>query len=173
MVLSVHTFLFADLCDYTGDSWLYGDEWSAEVAVGFQELCRELAAEEGAEYVKSIGDGAMVRADDPDQALRVAQKIRAASEERGYPQLRIGLDSGPAIARAGDWWGTTVNTAARVTKEAGPGELLITDRVRAAAWHCDGLRFVEAGERQLKGLPDCAVHAALEVAALAFTPALA
>ena len=37
MVLSVHTFIFADLCGYTEDTWLYGDDWSADVAVGFQD----------------------------------------------------------------------------------------------------------------------------------------
>ncbi len=172
MVLPVYTFLFADLCDYTEDTWLYGDEWSAEVAVGFQGLCRVLAAEEGCEYVKSIGDGAMVRAADPDQALNVARRIRAVSAERGYPHVRIGLDTGPAIPRAGDWWGTTVNTAARVTQEAAPGELLITGRVRAATLDSEELRFVDCGERQLKGLPDCAVHAAVEVAAHVYAPAV-
>lgn len=173
MVLPAHTFIFADLCDYTEDTWLYGDDWSAEVAVGFQELCRDLADDEGCEFVKSIGDGAMVRALDCDQALRVAWRIRAVGAERGYPQIRIGLDTGPAVARAGDWFGTTVNTAARVTKEADPGELLMTDRVRAAAHQFDELEIVERGERSLKGLPDCEVHAAVEIGARAHVPVFA
>lgn len=171
MVLPLHTFLFADLCDYTEDTWLYGDEWSAEVAVGFQELCRELAADENCEYVKSIGDGAMVRAADCDQALRVARRIQSAAAERGYPHIRIGLDRGPAIPRAGDWYGTTVNTAARVTKEAAPGEMLMTERVRTSVFDCHELEIVHRGERSMKGLPDCTLHAVLDAAAL--EPALA
>lgn len=167
MVLPLHTFLFADLCDYTEDTWLYGDEWSAEVAVGFQELCRDLAAdEEGCEYVKSIGDGAMIRAAECDQALRVACRIQSAAAERGYPQLRIGLDTGPAVPRAGDWYGTTVNTAARVTKEAGPGEMLMTERARTSAFECPEFEIVRRGERSMKGLPDCTLHAAFDAAAL-------
>jgi adenylate cyclase len=163
MVLPLHTFLFADMCDYTEDTWLYGDDWSAEVAIGFHELCRSVVAEEGGEYVKSIGDGAMIRAVDCDQALRVARRIRALNAQRGYPELRIGIDTGPAVPRDGDWWGTTVNRASRVTKEAAPGELLLTERARAAALGCDELQIVDRGERMLKGLPDCALHAALEV----------
>jgi adenylate cyclase len=171
MVLPLYTFLFADLCDYTEDTWLYGDEWSAEVAVGFQELCRELAADEGCEYVKSIGDGAMIRAAECDQALRVARRIRSTGDERGYPRVRIGLDTGPAVPRAGDWYGTTVNTAARVTKEAAPGEMLMTERARTSAFECHELAIVGRGERSLKGLPDCTLHAAVDAAAL--QPALA
>jgi adenylate cyclase len=165
MVLPLHTFLFADMCDYTEDTWLYGDDWSAEVAVGFHELCRAVVAEQGGEYVKSIGDGSMIRTADCDQALRVARRIRALSAERGYPELRLGIDTGPAVPRDGDWWGTTVNRAARVTKEASPGEVLLTERARAAALGCEELQIVDRGERMLKGLPDCALHAALEVEA--------
>jgi adenylate cyclase len=171
MVLPLYTFLFADLCDYTEDTWLYGDEWSAEVAVGFQELCRELAADEGCEYVKSIGDGAMIRAAECDQALRVARRIQSAVADRGYPQIRIGLDTGPAVPRAGDWYGTTVNTAARVTKEAAPGEMLMTERARTSAIECHEFEIVDRGERTMKGLPICTLHAAVD--AMALEPALA
>jgi adenylate cyclase len=160
MVLPVYTFLFADLCDYTEGTWIHGDDWSADVACGFQELCRELVEQEGCEYVKSIGDAVMVRADDSQQALRLALRLRAGAAERGYPQLRIGIDTGPAVARGGDWYGTTVNTAARVTKEADPDELLLTDRARAAVLADEKLETIERGLRALKGLPDCAVHAA-------------
>jgi adenylate cyclase len=173
MVLPVHTFLFADLCSYTADTWLYGDDWSAEVAVGFQELCRDLAADEDCEYVKSTGDGALVRAADCDQALRLARRIQAESEARGYPHARIGIDTGPAVPRAGDWYGTTVNTAARVTAQAEPGEMLLTERARASALGCSELEIVTRGRRSLKGLPECTLHAAVEVAALALRPVLA
>ena len=86
MVLPVYTFLFADLCDYTEWTWINGDEWSAEVAVGFQELCMDLAAEESCEFVKSSGDAVMLRAADGERALRLARRIHAASAERAYPQ---------------------------------------------------------------------------------------
>jgi class 3 adenylate cyclase len=160
MVLPVYTFLFADLCDYTEGTWINGDDWSAEMAVGFHELCMRLAAEEGCEFVKSSGDAVMLRAGDSERALRLAERIHAATAERGYPQVRIGVDTGPAVARAGDWWGTTVNTAARVSKEAAPGELLMTERARAAAVGSCDVETIERGHRSLKGLPAIRLHVA-------------
>ena len=159
MVLPVYTFLFADLCDYTRWTWINGDEWSADVAVGFQELCKDLAAEESCEFVKSSGDAVMLRAADGERALQLARRIHAASAERAYPKVRIGIDTGPAVPRAGDWWGTTVNTAARVSKEAAPGEVMMTERARAAAFDSDELETHAVGHRPLKGLPKCGLHA--------------
>jgi adenylate cyclase len=161
MVLPVYTFLFADLCDYTEATWIYGDEWSADVAVGFQELCMDLAAEECCEFVKSSGDAVMLRTADGEQALRLARRIHAATAARGYPKVRVGIDTGPAVPRAGDWYGTTVNTAARVSKEAAPGEFLMTERARAAAFDCPELETHMLGDRPLKGLPKCRLHAAV------------
>jgi class 3 adenylate cyclase len=158
MVLPVYTFLFADLCDYTEGTWIHGDDWSAEVAVGFQELCMDLAGEECCEFVKSSGDAVMIRTADGEQALRLARRIHAAATARGYPQVRVGIDTGPAVPRAGDWYGTTVNTAARVSKEAAPGELLMTERARAAAFDCPELQTHALGYRPLKGLPECRLH---------------
>lgn len=159
MVLPVYTFLFVDLCDYTEGTWLHGDDWSAEVAVGFQELCRRLAAEE-CEFVKSAGDAVMLRAASSHEAVRLAERIQTACAERGYPEVRIGIDTGPAVPRAGDWYGTTVNTAARISKKAAPGELLMTERARAAAVGAGELRTVERGHWSLKGLPKMTLHAA-------------
>jgi adenylate cyclase len=170
MVLPVYTFLFADLCDYTESTWLRGDEWSAEVAVGFHELCRDLAAEECCEFVKSSGDAVMIRTANGEQALRLAQRIHSATAAHDYPQVRIGIDTGPAVPRAGDWYGTTVNTAARVSKEAGRGELLMTERARAAAFDCPELQTHLVDDRPLKGLPRCRLHSA---AGLSRVPELA
>jgi adenylate cyclase len=161
MVQSVHTFLFADLCDYTEQSWRHGDDWSAEVAVEFHELVRDLAVEESCEVVKAIGDAVMVLAPEPSDAVRLAQRIHASSSSAERLQVRMGIDTGPAVPRAGDWYGTTVNTAARVAEAAIPGQLLMTDRAREAAGEAQ-LESVEGERRALKGLPDCLVYAALD-----------
>jgi adenylate cyclase len=153
----MYTFLFADLCDYTAYTLRYGDQRSAELAVGFHELVRRLAGEEGCELVKVSGDAAMVRAPAGEQAVMLAQRIHANAEEHGYPKIRIGIDTGPAVPLGGDWYGTTVNTAARVAEAAAPGELLMTDRARA---QLSGVETVAQGRFQLKGLPACSLHAA-------------
>jgi adenylate cyclase len=161
MVVLCNTFLFADLCDYTEHSFRHGDEFAAELAVGFHVLVRELAEDERCEVVKAIGDAVMVRAIDVADALRLADRIHASIRHLGYPPVRIGIDTGPAVPRAGDWYGTTVNRAARVAEAAGPGEMLLTDRARAALGACSSeVQIVSCGVRQLKGLPQSRLHAA-------------
>jgi adenylate cyclase len=160
MVVALNTFLFADLCGYTERSLRYGDDYSAEVAVGFHELVRVLAGEECCELVKGSGDAVMVRAGECEQAVRLARRIHARTTALGYPQVRIGIDTGPAVPAHGDWYGTTVNTAARVTEAAEPGELLMTDRAREAVSESPDVQTVTRGTRPLKGLPKCLLHAA-------------
>ena len=157
MVITINTFLYADLCDFTEYTWHHGDDVSADLAVGFHELVRTLAEAASCEFVKAVGDAVMVRANHCEDAIRLACRIRSHSKARGYPPLRLGIDTGPAVARAGDWYGTTVNTAARVAEAAEPGELLLTARARDAAQ----IETVHRGLRELKGLPVLELHAAI------------
>ena len=60
--------------------------------------------------------------------LRVALELVAAAEEEDLPQLRVGLAAGSAVRRAGDWFGSPVNVASRVTAVARPGAVLVTNR---------------------------------------------
>ena len=164
MVVPFHTFLFADLCGYTEYTWLYGDDRSADLAVGFHALVRDLAQEEHCEFVKAIGDAVMVRAANCEQAITLAHRIHAEMRQLGFPPVRIGIDTGTAVARDGDWYGTTVNRAARVAEAAEPGELLLTERAHAAALENGAVEVIDRGSRPLKGLPDCPLHAALAAA---------
>lgn len=159
MVLAQHTFMFADLCDFTEYSWRYGDERCAELAISFHDLLARLAAEAGCELVKTIGDAVMIRAGDPDAAVRLAQRIHTAISGAGLPAVRIGLDTGTAVEHGGDWYGTTVNTAARVCKQAAAGEMWMTERTSAAIHGVIELPIRPRGEHSLKGLPDCLLHA--------------
>jgi adenylate cyclase len=161
MVVKVNTFLFADLCGYTEYTCRHGDDHSAELAVGFHKLVRTLAEDERCEFVKAIGDATMVRAEDCEAAVRLAHRIHEATAKRGYPAVRIGIDTGPAVPRDGDWYGTTVNTAARVAEAAAPGELLLTERAHASVIAAGLVETVERGAHSLKGLPDCVLHASL------------
>jgi adenylate cyclase len=158
---AIETFLFADLCGFTEYTWRHGDRLAADLAIGFHHRVRELAAEEGCNVVKSMGDAVMVHSGDCRVALRLACRILDLSRLDGYPPIRIGLDSGPAERREGDWYGSTVNVAARVADAATPGELLMTDRARTAAAGAESVRLISRGVRQLKGLPDSSLHAAV------------
>ncbi len=162
MVLTQHTFMFADLCGFTEYAWRFGDERSADLALSFHELVDRLAHEAGCELVKTIGDAVMVRADDPLDVVRLAQRIHLAVGQLGLPQVRVGLDTGSAAERRGDWFGTTVNTAARVCKQGGAGEIWMTERTSEAIRGILELVLVDCGRHPLKGLPDCLLHAATE-----------
>jgi adenylate cyclase len=156
----LETFLFADLCGFTEYTSRYGDEAAADLAIAFHERVRQLAAEFGCSVVKSIGDAVMVHSTDPRVAARLGCRILALSATHGYPPISIGLDCGPAVQRHGDWYGSAVNTAARVTDVAGPGELLVTERARTAIADTVSIELAPRGVRHLKGLAPFLVHAA-------------
>ena len=158
------TFLFADLCGFTEYTCRHGDELAADLAIAFHERVRELAADEGCDVVKVIGDAVMVHSVDCRAAIRLACRILALGELDDCPPIRIGVDSGPAVQRDGDWYGSTVNAAARVADAAIPGELLLTERARTAVAGTLAIKLVARGVRHLKGLPAFPVHAAAAAA---------
>ncbi len=158
---SCETFLFADICGFTEYTYRHGDGLAADLAIGFHRRVRELAAEEGCNVVKSIGDAVMVHSKDCRVALGLACRILALSRVEGYPPIRIGLDSGPAVRRDGDWYGSTVNVAARIADVATPGELLMSERARTAVAGTPSVKLVPCGTRRLKGLPESSLHAAV------------
>jgi class 3 adenylate cyclase len=157
MVFRFHTFLFADLVGFAEFTFDHGDDRGADLAVSFHERICGLAAEFGCDVVKAIGDGVMVRSENAEAAVTLATRILALADSDGFPPARVGLDTGPAVERKGDWFGSTVNTAARVATVAGSGELLMTERTRhaIAGIHCIELSW--RGRRRLKGLPEHAL----------------
>ena len=128
------TFLFADLVGYTALTERCGDEAGARVAREFRRAMTALSREHGARQVKSMGDGAMIWA--PDAALAVALAARTVLEIGTRPDLlpvRVGAHTGPALMRGGDWYGSSVNVAARLARAAGPNEALISVATQSAA----------------------------------------
>jgi adenylate cyclase len=104
--------------------------------------------------VKTIGDAAMLVSPDAPTLLEVALDLvdAADAESDDFPQLRIGVASGAALSRAGDWYGRPVNIASRITTIARPGSVLATRAVRDAAGN--RYRWSSAGARSLKGVDE-------------------
>jgi class 3 adenylate cyclase len=161
MVLRLHTFLFADLVGFTELTSERGDEAAAELAVSFHGRVSQHAGELGCHVVKAIGDAVMVRSEDGEAAVQLATRILGFGRAGGLPPVRVGLDTGPAVERGGDWFGATVNTASRVTAAARAGELLMTERTRNAAAGVSGLELTARGQHRLKGLPEQALFGEL------------
>jgi adenylate cyclase len=100
--------------------------------------------------IKTIGDAAMFVSPEAEPLVRVALALVDAVEEAGLPSLRAGVAIGPALIRAGDYYGNSVNLASRVTGIARPGSVLCTQEVRDCA--PDGLHWSSAGRHRLKGV---------------------
>jgi adenylate cyclase len=102
--------------------------------------------------VKQIGDAVMLVSAEAGPLVDAALRLVALGEDGGeLPPLRAGIAFGPAVNRWGDWFGSPVNVASRLTARARPASVLVTEAVRDAAG--DGYRWSAAGEKRLKGLP--------------------
>jgi adenylate cyclase len=122
-----HTFLFADLSGFTALTEVHGDEDAADLVTRFAAEVRDALPEYGAEEVKTIGDAVMIRADEPERAVRLAIEIvHGLGRRHGHPAVRAGVHTGSAVQRGGDWFGSAVNLAARVSAAASGGEVLVT-----------------------------------------------
>ncbi|HTP19846.1 MAG TPA: adenylate cyclase regulatory domain-containing protein [Solirubrobacteraceae bacterium] len=102
--------------------------------------------------VKTIGDAAMFVSPDPGALVSVALSLLEAIEAADLPSLRAGVASGPALQRAGDYYGHAVNLASRVTGAARPGSVLCTKEVRDATR--DRFDWSYARKHKLKGMPE-------------------
>lgn len=145
------TVSFADLVGFTR----LGEEVAPDELGRLARRLEELAAgavEPPVRLVKTIGDAAMLVSPEAEPLLNAALTLVEAADAEGeaFPQLRVGMASGPATARAGDWFGRPVNTASRITAVARPGSVLVSGDVRDAAR--GGFRWSFAGQRRLKGI---------------------
>jgi len=138
------TFAFVDLAGFTALNEAHGDEEAVNLADRFETLTRDSLAP-GDRLIKTIGDAVFLTFDDPDRALGgLTRLIEAATAEPGFPLPRSGLHHGPAIARAGDVIGNSVNLAARVAGQAHGGQVLGTATIAAAA-RDRGVQVVDLG----------------------------
>ena len=144
------TFLFADIVGFTSFTERYGDDAAADLAARFRAGVDAILPE-GARLVKTMGDAVMVRLDDPAEAAATAVRIARSALCPDDPPVRVGAHSGTAVERDGDFYGATVNIAARLAAFAQPGEALVTPEVAAAA-RASGLATDDRGERRLRNV---------------------
>jgi class 3 adenylate cyclase len=142
----VQTFLFADLSGFTALTEAHGDEQAVELVSGFCVAVRRLLATHQAQEVKTIGDALMLRTGDAAAAIRLWLCIvHDVGARHGFPLVRVGMHTGPAVEREGDWFGATVNLAARVSAAAAGGEALLTAATRDAAGQLGDVELRERG----------------------------
>lgn len=147
--------MFSDIVDSTRLAEDIGDdEWTAVVS-RYREYVRAAFATRGGEEVGTQGDGFLAQFPSPADAVLCAVDIQRevdAVDAAGLGlRLRIGVHAGEAVADDGDLIGRVVNLAARVTGEANPGEILVTEPV--ADYVGGQLRLQDRGLRELRGVP--------------------
>jgi adenylate cyclase len=140
---------FADLVGFTRLGGEVDPRELGSVAVKLGELATEVARPP-VRLVKTIGDAAMFVSPEPGALVDVALTLLERADAAELPTLRAGVAVGPALARAGDFYGHAVNVASRVTGAARPGSVLCTKEVRDAAR--DDFHWSSAGRHKLKGL---------------------
>jgi class 3 adenylate cyclase len=149
-----HTFLFMDLVGYTALTAEQGDDSAAEVALRLYAHVRRLLPGHAGQEIKTIGDAMMIRCEDPRRAVDLGLRISEhLGDEDDFPPVRIGVHTGSAVFRAGDWYGNGVNVAARLCSAAGGGEVLVSDAAREAAGRPEHIEFGPRRLHWLKNVP--------------------
>lgn len=118
--------LFADIDGSTKLYETHGDETAHRLTAQCLTLLDAQAGLAGGRTVKTSGDGVMCVFATPDEAFRAATLMRDA-QKRTPVSIHAGFHFGPVIEYDGDFYGDTVNVAARVADLAKAGEILVTE----------------------------------------------
>jgi adenylate cyclase len=142
---------FLDITGYTRLTEERGDEAAAGVAERLAAFVRRSSQEHRGEPVKWLGDGVMFYFPDPGQGVLAALEMSAGVAMEGLPPAHVGMHAGPVVFQEGDYFGRTVNIAARIAEYARPGEVLVSQEVVDAAPEAQ-VTFAEIGPVELKGV---------------------
>jgi len=144
---------FLDLAGYTRLTEERGDRAAAALATSLADLVEQVSLPHGGQPVKWLGDGVMFHFRQPGRAVVAALEMVERTPQAGLPPAHVGLHAGPVVFQDGDYFGRTVNLAARIAGHAGPGQVLVSDQVVAECG--DGtVTFEPIGPVPLKGVAD-------------------
>ena len=156
--LGLHTRLdhppamcFLDITGYTRLTQEQGDAAAAQLAEELGRLVQRTSVRHGGRPVKWLGDGVMFHFPNPGLGVIAALEMVDELAEAGLPPAHVGLHAGPVIFQEGDYYGQTVNIAARIADFAQSGQVLVSEAIVDA---CEGagVAFEEVGPVELKGV---------------------
>jgi class 3 adenylate cyclase len=145
---------FVDLAGYTRLTEERGDDAAVEAASTFAEIVEREALAHGGTPVKWLGDGVMVVFRDAGGAVAAVLRLVEAVPGAGLPPAHVGLAAGRVVAYAGDYFGRTVNMAARLSAHAAAGRILVNDATVDALRDEAAVRFTELASLELKGFAE-------------------
>ena len=144
---------FLDLSGYTRLTEEHGDEAAADLAGRLARLVQRTSAAHGGRPVKWLGDGVMFYFREPGPGVLAALEMVEGASKANLPPAHVGLHTGPVLFQEGDYFGRTVNVAARIADYARQGEVVVSDDVLNAS-SIDGVGFDRIGPVELKGLTE-------------------
>jgi class 3 adenylate cyclase len=145
------TVLFTDIVGSTEQAARLGDARWRVLLVEHERMLRREVEDAGGRVVKLIGDGSLSTFGGPARAIRCAERICSAARELDL-EIRAGLHTGECEVIGDDIAGMAVNIAARVSAEAGAGEVFVSRTVQDLVAG-SGIALQPRGEHELKGVP--------------------
>ena len=146
------TILFTDIVGSTSKASELGDAAWKELLASHDEQAKIEISRFRGTYIQATGDGLLATFEGPARAVRCAQAIAASVRDLGV-EIRAGCHTGEIELAGEDVRGIAVHIGARVAALADPSEVLVSSTVKDLVAG-SGLMFEDAGEHELKGVPD-------------------
>lgn len=156
---AVRSVMFTDIVGSTELAQRLGDDIAFELVNTHDAIVRAAVAQHGGRVIKHTGDGIMAVFVSPVAAVKAGCTIQLAVAalvpDEGRPdfKIRIGAAAGEPIERDNDFFGSTVNLAARLCAQAGPGGILVSNGV-AELCLGKGMKFAALRKVRLKGFDE-------------------
>ena len=147
---------FLDLTGYTRLTEERGDTVAAELAQQLARTVHRISMHHGGKPVKWLGDGVMFFFPQAGRGVIAALEMVDGTAGAGLPPAHVGLHAGSVLFQEGDYFGRTVNVAARIADYARPGEVLVSQEV-VDSFELSGVTFSEIGPVELKGVSGAVV----------------
>jgi adenylate cyclase len=148
--VSTAAVVFTDLEGFTTFTARNGDVAARTLLVEHHRIAAPIVRQWGGRIVKHLGDGLMLVFPDVPSAIHAALNLVPTAPKP--LRLRAGVHAGDVFVTADDLIGHVVNVAARVTDQAGGGQVLVTADALAVAGPMPGVRVLRGRRRALKGI---------------------
>jgi class 3 adenylate cyclase/pimeloyl-ACP methyl ester carboxylesterase len=145
------TVLFTDIVESVEKQAEFGDHAWKELVLQYRSIVRTTLERWRGKENDTAGDGFYAAFDGPARAIRCALEVAERVRDLGI-EIRAGVHTGECELIEDKCSGLTVSIGARVAAIGGPGEVLVSQTVKDLV-PGSGLRFDDAGEHQLKGVP--------------------
>jgi len=144
---------FADLVSFTALVSRMSEQQVAALVQRFEMLASDVVTTHGGRIIKTVGDEVLFAHTDCSAAAAIALDLVAAmAEDDLLPEVRVGMAQGRVVSRLGDVFGTTVNTASRLTAIAPAGTVYVDDALAKLLGSVSGFTMTELRRRHLRGI---------------------